>query len=250
MRSSSERSEVAVYDEEDLLPLSGLQHLLFCERQAALIHVEQLWRDNPLTLEGSHLHKRVDEDAPRREVRKDLVILRGLGLRSLRLGLVGRADVVELRRPEAGHGRNEASATAAAVPITGLKGIWTPFPVEYKRGKPKPDRCDEVQLCAQALCIEEMLSVEVASGALFYGRRQQRTAVAFDAELREVTVDAARRYHELFTRRETPRVPPEPKCKQCSLVEICLPEATGKQRSALRYLDAAFSELSSAANGG
>ena len=223
--------------EGDLLPLSSLQHLVFCERQCALIHIEQVWKDNPLTIEGSHMHERVDETGPRRETRGDLIIVRGLALRSLRLGLSGRADVVEFHRI----GSGEPSATEP--------GVWqsrshsptqrdsgAPFPVDYKHGKPKLDRCDEVQLCAQALCLEEMLGVVVPSGALFYGKTQRRHDATFDAELRLQTQTAAAKLHELIASGVTPKVVKEPKCERCSLLAHCLPEAMSPRRSAKRYL--------------
>jgi len=221
--------------EDMLIPLSSLQHLVFCERQAALIHIERMWSDNPLTLEGSHLHRTVDKTAPRREVRGDLVILRGLPLRSHRLGLTGRADVVELHRvPTKGAGLSEPTR-ATGVRFKGLEGLWRPYPVDYKRGKPKDNRCDEIQLCAQALCLEEMLDVDVPEGALFYDRVQRRHEVLFDAELRELCSTAAVRMHELMKHAETPKARKQPKCKRCSLAELCLPKAMTK-RSASGYL--------------
>src|SRR5690606_13922741 len=138
-----------------------------------LIHLEQVWEDNPLTVQGTQLHEKVD--AGLGESRGDLRIARGLPLRSFRLGLAGRADAVELHRPPPG----DAS------------GAWRPFPVEYKRGQPKTHRADEIQLCAQALCLEEMLATDVPAGALFYGETRRRQDVAFDAELRRLTEDAA-----------------------------------------------------------
>jgi CRISPR-associated exonuclease Cas4 len=232
-----------VYSEDDLLPLSALQHLVFCERQAALIHIEQQWRDNPLTLEGSHSHSRVHEDAPRREVRGDLVITRGLPLRSLRLGLSGRADVIEFHRLPGprGHGHHAGGLTQQ-VAVAGLPGLWRPFPIEYKRGKPKPDHCDEVQLCAQALCLEEMLHVSVPEGALFYGRIQRRQDVAFTAKLRVRAESACLRLHELLRIGIAPRVKRQPKCKRCSLLEICQPAATAPGRSAASYLARAVAQ--------
>lgn len=222
------------FAEKDLLPLSALQHLVFCERQCALIHIEQLWRDNPLTLEGSRMHHRTDEDAPRREVRGDLVIVRALPLRSFRLGLTGRADVVEYHR--IGKSSSPAGEDHAGVGLRGLPGRWRPFPVEYKRGKPKADHCDEIQLCAQAMCLEEMLSTEVPEGALFYGAVQRRHDVVLDEPLRSETVEAAERVRALIDARRTPTVKHQPKCRRCSLLEICLPGVTGKRRSARAYL--------------
>lgn len=239
-----------MYSEDELLPISGLQHLMFCERQVALVYIEQIWTDNQFTLEGSHFHHRVDEEAPRREVRGDLVILRGLALRSLRLGLVGRADVVELHRRGTGTARENEAGLTSGVAIVGLRGFWAPYPVDYKRGRPKANRCDEVQLCAQALCLEEMLCSSVPEGALFYGRQRRRHGVLFDVELRGITEEAARRFRELVARGETPCVPRSPKCKRCSLVELCVPGVTGRGRSARRYVQAATSEVTNSASGG
>lgn len=214
-----------MYPEPDLLPLSALQHLLFCERQCALIHLEQVWAENPLTVEGKHLHERVDAAAG--ESRGSLRIARGLALRSLRLGLSGRADVVELSRAA------DDDPGGAAVP--GLPGRWRVVPVEYKRGKPKSHRADEVQLCAQGLCLEEMLGTTVERGALFYGKTRRRLEVPLDAALRRLTEQAAVRLHELIASGQTPPPVREPKCDQCSLFDICMPEAPAS--SARRYLD-------------
>jgi CRISPR-associated exonuclease Cas4 len=202
-----------VFSEDDLLPLSALQHLLYCERQAVLIHVEQVWADNPFTVEGKHLHERVDGGAG--EIRGDMRIARGLPLRSLRLGLSGKADAVELHRL--------------------ADGVWRPFPVEYKRGRPKRHQADEVQLCAQALCLEEMLGGSVPAGALFYGQTRRRLDVTFDPGLRRRTEEAAARLHELFASGRTPPPVREPKCDQCSLLDLCMPTAPAV--SARRYLD-------------
>lgn len=192
-----------MFTEDDLLPLSALQHLLFCERQCALIHLEQIWVDNRLTVEGTHLHEQADSGL--QESRGDLRITRALPLRSLRLGLSGRSDVVEFHRIG--------------------EGAWRPFPIEYKRGRPKSHRADEVQLCAQALCLEEMLEVPVPAGALFYGQTRHRLDVPFDAELRSTTEEAAARLHRLMASGITPRAAREPKCDQCSLLDVCMPAA-------------------------
>jgi CRISPR-associated exonuclease Cas4 len=208
-----------MFTEEDLLPLSALQHLLFCERQCALIHVEQLWADNRLTVEGSHLHRKADSGVA--ESRSDVRTERSVPLRSLQLGLIGKADVVEFHRAELG----------AAI-------AWRPFPVEYKRGKPKRDRSDEVQLCAQALCLEEMLGVEIAGGALFYGTTRRREEVSFDPELRAATEEAAARLHRLFAAGVSPPAVRAPKCDQCSLLDLCLPPTPRRAtRSVAAYLD-------------
>ena len=223
------------FTEDELLPLSALAHLAFCERRCALIHVEQIWQENRFTLEGSHMHARVHEEAPRRELRGDLLIARGLQVRSLELGVSGVADVVEFHR-STGQTTLEGKGTPQAARLPGLAGLWVPFPVEYKRGKPKRDHCDEVQVCAQAICLEEMLKVAVPEGALFYGATQHRHDVTFSVELRDETRLTARRLHELFAAGVAPRVSREPKCRRCSLVDVCRPDATGPGRSARRYL--------------
>ena len=210
------------FDEEELLPLSGLQHLVFCERQAALIHVESVWADNAFTVEGSYRHRRVHDAGPRRERRGDLIIVRGLWLHSFELGLSGVADVVEFR-VVASLERPEPNGSLRGVRLAGASGLWAPFPVEYKRGRPKPHQADEVQLCAQALCLEEMLGVHVPAGALFYGKEQRRVGVAFDPTLRTSTHEAAYGFHRLVGRGETPAAVEGEKCRSCSLAASCIP---------------------------
>ena len=212
------------YTEDELLPLSALQHLLFCRRQCALIHVEQIWVENRYTAEGRLMHDRVDagDGATRGQVRVSYSLL----LRSLRLGLTGKADVVEFHR-KAEEGRSK-------------KGIWVPFPVEYKRGRPKKDNCDKVQLCAQAMCLEEMRDVKIPCGALFYGKTRRRQDVVFDEALRQQTAMAAKSLHELFESRITPMPVYEKKCDSCSFVNRCLPKTFEKKRSVNRYLQDAL----------
>lgn len=206
-----------MYPEDDLLPISALQHLLFCERQCALIHVEQVWIDNRLTVEGSWMHRRAHAYAV--ETRGDIILSRGLFLRSLRLGITGRADVVEfIRRPDNGRG--------ACLPDH--PGCWQPRPVEHKRGRPKVHRADEVQLCAQALCLEEMFQAPVSSGSIFYGTRRRRTEVAFNATLRRLTETAVHRLRGVLGRSRIPRPRLEPKCNSCSLRPACQPGASGQ----------------------
>lgn len=219
-------------DEDDLMPLSGLQHLVFCERQFALIHIERVWVENRLTLEGSHLHDRTHDAGPRREMRGDVVVTRGLPLQSRRLGVAGKADVVEFRRQP-----DRPPGAHVGIELEGLSGRWIPFPVEYKRGRPKPGGADEVQLCAQAMCLEEMLNVTVPRGALFYGRTRRRLEVSFTSALRQSTVDTAARLHALVREGVTPRIRQMPKCKRCSLLEVCRPKVTGATSScASRYM--------------
>jgi CRISPR-associated exonuclease Cas4 len=202
------------YSEDDLLPLSALQHLLFCERQCALIHIEQVWSENLFTAEGRIMHERVDSGG--RESRGTVRLAYGLSLHSFRLGLVGKADVVEFHRTEAGD--------------------WQPFPVEHKRGRAKKENWDRVQLCAQALCLEEMLGLAVPAGALFYGKSRRRQDVVFNAELREEVEVAANRLHELVCSGRTPPVRYEKKCESCSLINICMPKVTGAGKKVGVYL--------------
>ena len=214
-------------DEDELLPLSALQHLVFCERQCALIHIEQLWADNRFTVEGEHLHDRVHEAGA--ESRGNVRIARGLALRSFRLGLSGVTDVVEFHRVIEG-----------GVSLPDVRGLWRPFPVEYKRGRPKREHCDEVQVCAQAICLEEMLEVHIPCGALFYGATRHRLDVSFEESLRRETEIAAARLHELISRQVTPAAVREPKCDRCSLFELCMPQALARGRSAQQYLQRAI----------
>jgi CRISPR-associated exonuclease Cas4 len=203
-----------MYSPEDLIQLSALQHMVFCERQCALIHIEQTWTESGRTAEGRIMHEHVHDES--RESRGDIRINYGVSLRSLRLGLIGKADVVEFhRRPD---------------------GSWQPFPVEYKRGKPKADDCDKVQLCAQAICLEEMLSVAIPEGALFYGQTRHRLDVVFDETLRRETEETARRAHALIAAGRTPPPVYEKRCESCSLMAECLPKTLQKQRSVKSYL--------------
>jgi len=202
-----------MYTDEDLIPLSAIQHLQFCRRQCALIHIEQLWADNVFTVKGKIMHERVDQQ--HRESRGDVRIEYAMPLRSLHLGLVGKADVVEFHREGA---------------------AWRPFPVEYKRGKPKKDHCDKVQLCAQALCLEEMLEGDVPAGALFYGKTSRRLDVAFDTSLRAETKALAEQLRALMASGVTPPAVYAAKCDSCSLKEQCLPAVTDRHHSVEHYL--------------
>ena len=192
--------------EEDFVPISALQHQLFCARQCALIHLERIWEENALTAEGRVLHE--NAHTPKAEKRRDLKTLTAVHLRSRELRVAGVADVVELHRRE---------------------GIWHPFPVEYKRGRPKAHRADEVQLCAQAICLEEMHAIAVPEGALFYGQNRRRQAVLLDAGLRALTKAVADGVHALF---ESGVTPPafydKGKCDACSLLAACRPRAMAK----------------------
>lgn len=210
-----------MYSEEDLLQLSALQHFVFCPRQCALIHIEQVWAENLFTAEGRIMHDDVHEEGS--EIRKNMKIERGIALRSLRLGLSGKADVVEFHKAPEGK-------------------RFIPFPVEYKRGKPKADNCDKVQLCAQAVCLEEMLDVMVPRGALFYGKTRHRLDVEFDETLRRETEDTAMRLHQFIAEGKTPAPEAGPKCRVCSLVEICMPKLAQSNSSVSRYIEKEIKE--------
>ena len=204
---------MTMYSDSDLLPLSGLQHLIFCERQCALMFIEHIWSENILTAEGRVLHEKAHE--PGIERHKGLKIARELSLKSVKLGLSGKADIVEFHR----EGK-----------------IWRPFPVEYKHGKPKKNRCDEVQLCAQAMCLEEMLELDIPEGAIFYGKTRRRFPVKFDEPLRSLTIETAAAYHRLIESGITPPARYSKRCESCSLKFICQPKGTA-HRSVARYLN-------------
>jgi CRISPR-associated exonuclease Cas4 len=199
---------------DDLIQLSALQHYAFCSRQCALIHVEQVWSENRLTAEGRIMHEHVHDEGD--ESRGDVRIERGASLRSLRLGLIGKADVIEYHRQ--------------------ADGTWQAFPVEYKRGKPKPDHSDKIQLCAQAICLEEMLNVSIPAGALFYGKTRRRLDVDFDEALRQETEAAAIKTHELIDAGITPAPVYAKRCESCSLMAECMPKTIQKKRTVESYL--------------
>jgi len=203
--------------EDALIPLSALQHHLFCPRQCALIHVEQLWAEDAATAEGRILHETADAGKP--ETRPGIRIARGMSLRSFALGVSGKADVVEF------HGKAQK-----------------PFPVEYKRGKPKAHRADEVQLCAQGICLEEMFGVAVEEGALFYGETRRRTAVALDVELRALTVLVAREARENIHAGRTPPPVQMPACRRCSLESLCQPARLQAPPPIARWLASQMAE--------
>ena len=219
----------------ELLPLSALQHLLFCERQAMLIHAEQLWAENRLTVEGQHLHKKAHTSTC--GWRHGVYVARGLHLASEQWGLVGKADVIEFVPP--------AGVTAGGAPLpyrltAGELTGWSIVPVEYKRGRPKKDDSDRVQLCAQALCLEEMLRVTIGRGSLFYCEKRRRVEVLFDSDLRARTTSAAQRLQQLFAAGLTPRARREPKCDSCSLLHLCLPAAAARGNFTAPYVDESF----------
>lgn len=210
------------YKDEDYLQLSGLQHFAFCRRQWALIHIEQQWAENLLTVQGNILHEKA-HDRDSRELRGDVLITRGMQIRSPSLGVSGACDVVELYRADNG------------IPLPGRHGLWQPYPVEYKRGAPKTTDADRLQLCAQGMCLEEMLCCDVPEGALFYGETRRRETVAFTNALREQVRGYLEEMHALYRRKYTPKVKPGKSCNACSLREICLPKLCQK-KSVREYL--------------
>ena len=214
--------------DDELLQLSGLQHFSFCRRQWALIHVENQWNENLRTVEGNLFHSRA-HDEKQRERRDGVLILRGLPIVSHTLGLSGQCDVVEFH------------ASPDGIPLHGEEGLWIPFPVEYKRGAPKENPADQLQLCAQALCLEEMLCCSIPEGALFYGETRRRTKVFFTEELRETVRLIAAEMHQMLPRGHTPKVKPTKSCNACSLKELCLPVLMRKKDVA-EYLKAAMEE--------
>lgn len=217
------------YKEEDYLQISGLQHFKFCRRQWALIHIENQWAENWRTVDGGIVHERA-HDAALKERRGDLLITRDMHVFSSTLGISGACDVVEFRRSEAG------------VPLHGQEGLYRPLPVEYKRGSPRADTSNALQLCAQAMCLEEMLCCEIPEGALYYGEIRRREAVALTRELRQEVRDCLSEMHALYQKGHTPRVKPTKACNACSLKELCLPRLL-RGGSARAYIQARLEEL-------
>lgn len=211
------------YTPDEFLPLSGLQHFVFCRRQWALIHVERQWQDNALTVEGKLLHKQVDKPFFT-ESRRGVVVTRSVPIASYRLGLSGVCDVVEF------------TASTDGVNLPGREGLYLPTPVEYKRGREKQGPSDEAQLCAQALCLEEMLSVTIPFGYLFYGETRHRVGVELTSELRGLVYSMTTEMHAYFKRGYTPRVKKSKACRSCSLADICLPELLAQSIPASQYI--------------
>lgn len=211
-----------IYREEDFLQLSGLQHFKFCRRQWALIHIEQQWAENYRTTDGAILHENA-HDGNLSESRGDLLITRDMRVFSPTLGVSGACDVLEFHRGDSG------------IPLNGRDGLWQPFPVEYKRGRPKEHTADALQLCGQAMCLEEMLCCDIPGGALYYGEIRRRQPVVFTEELRQEVQTLLQDMHALYRRGHTPMVKPGKGCNACSLKEICLPKLM-KRKSVAEYL--------------
>lgn len=210
------------FKEDDYLQLSGLQHFSYCRRQWALIHIEQQWAENLRTTEGHILHEKA-HDGSQRESRGDLLITRNLSIHSSTLGISGSCDVVEFYRQ------------AQGICLPGKDGLWQPYPVEYKRGAPKVSDADRLQLCAQAMCLEEMLCCDIPEAALFYGETRRRETVTLDEPLRSQVRMMLDEMHDLYRRSHTPKVKPTKGCNACSLKELCLPKLA-RMRSVADYL--------------
>ena len=218
------------YTPDELLPLSGIQHFIFCRRQWALIHVERQWQENALTAEGRIMHKRAD-DPFFTETRNGVITARSVPIASNRLGLSGVCDVVEFT--ESPEGVRLPPLRDAA---RGREALYLPAPVEYKRGKPKREPSDEAQLCAQAMCLEEMLAVTIPAGYLYYGQTRHRVRVELTDELRGLVTGMSKEMHAYFQRGYTPRVKPFKGCRSCSLADVCLPVLQEKIISASKYI--------------
>lgn len=210
------------YREEDFLSLSGIQHFAFCRRQWALIHIEQQWQENLRTIEGQIVHEKA-HDGYSSEKRKDVVISRGMAVFSKTLGINGVCDIVEFHKSLDG------------VTIFGREGLYRPSPVEYKRGKPKDGDYDALQLCAQAMCLEEMLLCNIPKGFMFYAEINRRQEIELSSELRDRVRDITNEMHMLYDRRYTPKVKPTKSCKACSLSGVCIPKLN-KNISASKYI--------------
>lgn len=227
----SHRLDTYMKPQDEFLLISGIQHFVFCRRQWALIYIEMQWQENLLTAEGRLLHKRAHENTV--EKRGDLLIVRDLNVFSNTLGIRGACDVVEFHADDAG------------IPLHGKYGragvLYRPLPVEYKRGKPKEDHADMLQLCAQAMCLEEMLLCHIPGGQIFYGETRRRLDVLFDDPLRQELKEIVHEMHMYYARGHTPKVKPGKFCRSCSLQDICLPTLC-KNISALTYVEAHMKE--------
>lgn len=214
-----------MYADDDMLMLSGIQHFRFCPRQWALIHIEQEWRDNRLTIEGQIQHHHVDNPFYRQKC-GDNIVLRAVNIASNQLGLYGVADLIELV---------PADGPADAITHPKYQGWWHPVPIEYKHGHPKRNEIDEVQLAAQAMCLEELYGINIPSGAFFYAEIRRRVDVIITSQLRDIVHMCSHEMHQIFAQGVIPQGYYSPKCDKCSLHEICMPHASSG-RSVSDYL--------------
>lgn len=211
-----------VNNDSDFLMLSGIKHFHFCRRRWALVHLEQLWEENVLTLEGHYMHERVHDEGFT-ELRGSVLLSRAMPVRSEQLHITGECDMVELHRDKNG------------ITIYGREGRWQVYPVEYKHGKPDERGADELQLCAQVMCLEEMFVTSIPEGAIYYGELHRRKKVPITPELREQVKSDLAEMYQLFKKGYTPKVKKTRACKNCSLVEYCMPQLN-KTGSAAAYV--------------
>ena len=217
-----------MYNEEEFLQLSGIQHFAFCRRQWALAYIELQWQENVRTVEGHLLHENA-HDAAMKEKRGDLIIVRAMPVHSREIGISGECDVVEFHRSEDG------------IPISGREGKYAVIPVEYKRGKPKSNDVDALQAAAQALCLEEMLCCDIPYGYIYYGEIRRREKIEFTDSLRRKVKDMFAEMHKYYEQRYTPKVKWSKSCNACSLKDICLP-VLNKSLSVKDYIDSKMKE--------
>ncbi|WP_343209595.1 CRISPR-associated protein Cas4 [Anaerolentibacter hominis] len=217
------------YKEEDYLMLSGIQHFAFCQRQWALIHIEQQWEENVHTVEGQLLHKRA-HDSILTEKRNGVVISRGLPVYSRSMGISGVCDIVEFYREEDG------------ITLHGHRGTYRAYPVEYKKGSPKDTEIDILQLTAQALCLEEMMSTQITEGALYYGEIRRRQVIEITQERKEQVRTMFQQMHQLYERQYTPKVKWSKSCSACSIKDLCMPEL-GKTENVQSYIEQTLSDM-------
>ncbi len=196
-----------MYNEDDFIMISALQHYIFCPRQCALIHIDDVWQENLFTVRGELLHEKVDTDSY--ETRGDVKTVRGLRIHSFKYGLVGRCDVVEFKQTSKG------------------KEI---FPVEFKAGQPKEDISDKVQLCAQVFCLEEMLNTQINKASFFYGKIRRRDVIQIDDQLRTQTEEVINKVRSLISEKRIPIIEYSAKCRNCSLIKVCQPKALNKKK--------------------
>lgn len=216
-----------MYSEDDMLMLSGIQHFRFCPRQWALIHIEQQWDDNRLTIEGQILHKHVDDPFYRQKC-GDQITLRAVNIASRELGLYGISDAIELY---------PSQSTENTIHHPKYPGRWKPIVVEYKHGKPKRNEIDEVQLAAQTMCLEEMYAIHISHGVFFYGELRHRIDIDITEELRDIVKHCAREMHDVFAKSVIPKAEYGKHCEKCSLIDICMPKITKNCTTVNTYLD-------------
>lgn len=218
-----------MFDKEDYLMLSGLQHFAYCRRQWALIHIEQQWAENERTIDGQLFHSTA-HNSDKLEKRGNLIIARGLKIKSNELGVTGICDVVEFHKSSNG------------IRLEAYEDLWQPYPIEYKKGEPKANNADELQLCGQAMCLEEMLLCDIPNGSLFYGENRRRTNVEFTKELRTQVTNMLCEMHELWKKGYTPKVKAQKGCNACSLKDICVPKLFRKNSVCAYINDKLFGE--------